>query len=78
MTTEQVNAMAVELEKLRKEVAVLQQAVAAPAAPLAPVGGGGSKPKLRSFRGVKFSGRKEEFEAFHTTYDSARTLDAQG
>ena len=64
-----------EMDKMKKEMARLQQHMAATATP-APAGGGVSKPKLRSFRGVKFLGRKEDFEAFRTTYDAAHTLDA--
>lgn len=60
--------LAGQLEAMAKELAALK--VGAAQAGLAP------KPRLRSFRGVKFSGKDGEFEAFLTSYDAARTLDA--
>ena len=60
--------LAGQLEAMAKELAALK--AGATQAGLAP------KPRLRSFRGVKFLGKDGEFEAFLTSYDAARTLDA--
>ena len=66
-----------ELMKRNEELmALVQTLVKGKEAAGASAEGLASKPKLRSFRGVKFAGREREFETFLMTYDATRALDA--
>lgn len=55
---------------------VLQAEMARLAKELEAMRAGGDRPKLKQYRGSKFGGKKEEFEAFKITYEAAKVLDA--